>query len=264
VSNDNPLIVANLDWQPSACALQLFQARQSGTNLESSSLEGAPRSVMEAYQIQNLILDLAKDTIGGWKVGAKGLDSPINGSLLPARGIYPSGVNLPLNCFTWVGLELEIGFLLSQDFPVRARPYSEDEVLNSIEWMLPTIELVTSRISPNSENPRHWAVADLLNHGALITGSPIAYDPKFPFLLPHLNWQFNGENIAPATPPSNPAGDPRRLLTWTVNHCCQQGWDFKKNMLITAGTYTGVFKPRGKGEAIGVFTDLGEVRLQLL
>lgn len=253
-------------WQAGACAALLTEARQSASSLETLPPDLAPPSDAEAYGVQRLILQNSQDTIGGWKVGAKTPEAPINGGLLPAQGIHPSGVKLSGEDFPWVGLELEIAFRLGRDFPAQNAPYSESEVLGSITEMGPTIELVTSRIRPNPDNPRRWAIADLLNHGALIVGKPIPYDPAYPFLAPSLTWTFNGQDIAPAsslTAPANPAGDPRRLLAWTVNHCCQQGWDFKKEMLITAGTYTGVFKPTSTGEAIGNFAGLGEVHVSL-
>ena len=250
-------------WQPGVCAALLSEARRSVSSIETLHADLAPPSDAEAYHVQSLILKDSGDVIGGWKVGAKGSDAPINGGLLPAQGIHPSGVTLALEDFTWVGLELEIAFLLNQDFLASAAPYSEAEVLGSIEFMLPTIEVVTSRIRPNPENPRRWAMADLLNHGALIVGEPIPYDPSYPFLSPSLTWTFNGDNIAPAETGSNPAGDPRRLLAWTVNHCCQQGWDFKREMLITAGTFTGVFKPTQAGHALGSFAELGSISLTL-
>lgn len=250
-------------WNPAACAALLSEARRAARSIDTLPSELAPPSETDAYEVQQLILAAEHDTIGGWKAGAKGADAPINGGLLPSSGIHPSGTALALSDFPWVGLELEIAFQLNRDFPAQSAPYSDVEVMESIAFMLPTIELVTSRIKPNPDNPRRWAVADLLNHGALIVGNAVPYDPAYPFLSPDLRWTFNGANIAPAGPATNPAGDPRRLLTWTVNHCCQQGWDFRKEMLITAGTFTGVFKPTQGGEAVGHFADLGDISLTL-
>lgn len=250
-------------WLPAPCANVLAEARRHRWTLETLPLGIAPRDEAEAYTIQHRVLAQSGDRIAGWKAGAKGADAPINGGLLPARGVLPSGSALVREQFQWVGLELEIAFLLNRDFPAQDAPYDEATVLASIEQMLPTIELVTSRIRPNPENPRIWAIADLLNHGALVIGQPIPYRPDYPFLSPEVSWTYNGQNVRPAGPAANPAGDPRRLLAWTVNHCCAQGLNFTRDMVITAGTYTGVFKPTEAGEAVGHFADLGEVRLTL-
>ena len=250
-------------WQAAPCARLLAEARRDGVSITTLPPSLAPRNEAEAYAIQGLVLTESNDTIGGWKVGAKGADAPINGGLLPRKGIHRSGVVLQKTDFQWVGLELEIAFVLGRDFAATAAPYTEAEILDSIVSMQPTIELVTSRIRPNPENPRIWAVADLLNHGALIVGDTVPYDPTYPFLSPALTWTFNGQDIRPSATTANPAGDPRRLLAWTVNHCCAQGWDFRKEMIITAGTYTGAFKTSEAGEAIGNFAGLGEVRLAL-
>jgi 2-keto-4-pentenoate hydratase len=250
-------------WLPDTCAALLAEARYTISSIETLPANLAPPSEAEAYGVQRLILEYSHDSIGGWKVGAKTPTAGINGGLLPARGIHPSGAVLDRKDFHWIGLELEIAFRLGHDLPASKAPYTDAEILSSVKDMVPTIELVTSRIRPNPENPRCWAIADLLNHGALIVGDPIPYDPTYPFLAPSLTWIFNSQNVAPANPPTNPAGDPRRLLAWAVNHCCLQGWDFQKEMLITAGTFTGVFKPTDAGEAVGHFAGLGEVRLNL-
>lgn len=251
------------NWLPAPCANVLAEARRLGWTLETLPEGIAPRNEDEAYTIQHRVLAHSGDRIAGWKAGAKGVDAPINGGLIPARGVLPSGTTLARNQFQWVGLELEIAFYLNRDFPAQAAPYDEATVLASIDRMQPTIELVTSRIRPNPENPRIWAIADLLNHGALIVGEAVPYRADYPFLSPAVSWTFNGANVKPEGPASNPAGDPRRLLAWTVNHCCRRGVDFTRDMVITAGTYTGVLKPKEAGEAVGSFAGLGEVRLQL-
>lgn len=248
----------------SPCARLLAEAKLAVGSLPTLPADIAPTTDAAAYGIQRELFLSLQSSLGGWKVGAKSPTADINGSVLPNTSIHPSGVTLARSAFTWIGLELEIAFRLNHSFLANQAPHPPEAILASIASQCPSIELVTSRIQPNPTNPRRWAIADLLNHGALVVGEEQPYLPDYPFLTPRLSWTFNGQNIAPETPPANPAGDPRRLLPWIVNHCCQQGWDFHPDMVITAGTYTGIFKPTEAGQAIGTIDGLGSVILNLL
>jgi 2-keto-4-pentenoate hydratase len=65
------------------------------------------------------------------------------------------------------------------------------------------------------------------------------------------------------TAPANPAGDPRRLLTWLVNHASSRGIAVTPEMVVTAGSYTGMFFPREAGTASGRIEGLAPVSVTL-
>jgi 2-keto-4-pentenoate hydratase len=222
--------------------------------------ELVPDDVDSAYAVQHLTLSLRGQEIGAWKVGAKGSDGPPQGAPLPAALASPA--QLPRATYgRLLGLELEIAFRFGRDFAPRALPYSDEEVLAGVDGVCAAIELVASRLTPEADKLAQ--LADLQNHGALVIGDCVPYDPDLPLLAPVLTWRYDEQDLAPATPPANPAGDPRRLLAWVVNHGSRQGLMFKAGTLITTGSYTGCQLPSGPGTALGLIADLPPVQLTL-
>jgi 2-keto-4-pentenoate hydratase len=227
-----------------------------------------PRSASEAYRVQREILRLDGSGLGGIKVGSKSTTGPIHGALLPNSGLKPSAENVQHRGFPVIALELEIAFRFGKTFTPRPTPYSEKEVLDSVATMAATIEIVSSRLAGWPDNDALCQLADLQNHGALIVGEFVPYDPRFPFEHPPLTFTFAGQEIGgPA--PANPAGDPRRLLSWAVNHCLDQGLAVGPELVITTGSYTGAYiltKPvlAELGLAAGEIAGLPPVQVQLV
>ena len=244
-----------------ALASALAQAWAAGPITLTPNL--LPDDAEAAYAAQHLSLALREQTIGGWKVGAKSADGPIQAAPLPAILSSPARLNVSAGFGRKLGLELEIAFRMRADLPPRDRLYSATEVLDNVDGVCTTIEWVASRLSAEPQPTALTQLADLQNHGALIAGACVPYDAALPFAAPQLSWRFDGQDITPATV-ANPAGDPRRLLAWVVNHCNELGLTLPAGCLITTGSYTGVFLPDGPGEAVGSIAGLPPVRVLLV
>ncbi|RFU48699.1 2-keto-4-pentenoate hydratase [Paraburkholderia sp. DHOC27] len=230
---------------------RLAAARRDHQTLDALPAELTPVDANAAYTIQHDILQRIDAQIGGWKIGAKSASGPIQGAPLPDHDIYRDGVNLRRDAFTPLGLELEIAFRFGRRFEPASEPYSEAEVHAGIESMGTTIEIVASRFAAWPNVDKLAQLADLQNNGALILGEFIPYREDFPFEAPSLRFSFKGEDVVRATP-ANPCGDPRRLLTWLVNHCAvERGLAVTPDMVITTGSYTGMFFPQSAGTAHG-------------
>ena len=220
-----------------------------------------PTDAATAYAAQHLSLALRGQTMVGWKVGAKTADEPIQAAPLPT--VLSSPARLSRAGFgRGLGLELEIAFRMRAELPPRDRPYTAAEVLDNIDGVCASIEWVASRLNAEPPPAALAQLADLQNHGALIAGDCVPYDAALPFVSPQLSWRFDGQDIAPSTV-ANPAGDPRRLLAWVVNHCNELGLVVPAACLITTGSYTGVYLPAGPGEAVGSIAGLPAVRVTI-
>ncbi|KAF1043846.1 MAG: 2-keto-4-pentenoate hydratase [Herbaspirillum frisingense] len=222
-----------------------------------------PPAADDAYRAQRAFLNRINARIGGWKVGAKSPEGPIQGAPLPLKGLHPTSAMLRRDQFGVLGIELEIMFALGRDFlPSDAAP-TEREVIAGIAHIGTSMEIVSSRLAGWPEVPKLNQLADLQNHGALITGDLVAYDEGFNFRRPHTHLTFKGDDIFKGAG-ANPAGDPRRLLHWVVRHCQEQDIALPAGTVITAGSYTGMFFPKEMGMFIGQIEDLPPIELEII
>jgi len=248
------------DHDAEELARLLRDAFASGAALSHWPSSVVPASAEGAYRVQQQLLQLRGQRAGGWKVGAKSGTGPIKGAPLPADGIQASPARL--GRARAVGLELEIAFRFGRAFAPSNRSYPSDEVIGGLASFCAAIEVVASRFAGWPDVDPLLQLADLQNHGALVVGSFIDYDGGFAFASPSLRFGFNGHDIA-TDRPANPAGDPRRLLAWAVNHCTTRGLRFEEGTIVTTGSYTGLHLVQGSGTAEGQIAGLPPVRLSL-
>lgn len=241
---------------------RLADARRNHATLDALSPEHIPADADAAYAIQHEMLDASGARIGGWKIGAKSDSGPIQGAPLPAVDMHADGARLARADFTPLGLELEVAFRFGRRFDASTTPYSEAEVRAGIGSIGATIEIVSSRYAAWPDIDKLAQLADLQNNGALIVGEFTPYREDFPFVAPSLRFSFDGHDVVQSTP-ANPAGDPRRLLTWLVNHATSRGIAVTPDMVITAGSYTGLFFPQSAGTASGRIEGLAPLSLTL-
>jgi len=206
----------------------------------------APPDGAAAYLAQAAFLQRHQLDIGGWKIGAKSEDGPIQGAPLPRQGIHVTGAVLSRRDFPVCGIEVEIMFRFDRDFLPDQSPCTEAQVLSSIGSIGTSIEIVSSRLAGWPDTPKLLQLADLQNHGALIVSEFVDYRDDLDFRSPQAQLLFNGEPIFTGAG-ANPAGDPRRLLCWLVGHCRQQNIALPAGTVITAGSYTGMFFPKEAG-----------------
>jgi 2-keto-4-pentenoate hydratase len=243
-------------------ARALASARGAGQRLATLAPELRPATSEEAFAAQYATLRSMGCAPAGWKIGSKSHDGPIQGSPLPATCVYRGRTTLARNAFAKPGLELEIAFALGRRFEAGSGPYTDKAVLDAIETMHAAIEVVASRFQEWPNVDKLWQLADLQNHGALVVGEGVAYNRDYPFASPGMHFTFSGANVVEGAP-ANPAGDPRRLLPWLVNHCVSRGVTVEPGAVLTCGSYTGMYFPAGAGVALGAIDGLPPVELSL-
>jgi len=222
----------------------------------------APGTGADAYRAQQAFLQRHRLDIGGWKIGAKTEDGPIQGAPLPRRGIHASGAAVARSDFPVFGIELEIMFRFGRDFLPGAGALTAEQVLSSIDGIAASIEIVSSRLKGWPDVPKLNQLADLQNHGALIAGEFVSYDDSVDFRSPQAHLVLNGRDMFKGVG-TNPAGDPRRLLHWLVEHCSEQNIALPAGTVITAGSYTGMIFPEETGTVLGEIAGLPPVRFDI-
>jgi 2-keto-4-pentenoate hydratase len=252
----------NIKNMTSSLSRRLADARRNRVTLDALPPQQIPADAGAAYAIQHETLSASGARIGGWKIGAKSASGPIQGAPLPDVDLHPDGARLSRAGFAPLGLELEIAFRFERSFEPSSTPYGEEEVKAAIGSIGATIEVVASRYAAWPDVDKLAQLADLQNHGALIVGEFIPYREDFAFLTPSLRFSFDGQDVVEMEP-ANPAGDPRRLLTWLVNHASSRGIAVTPQMVVTAGSYTGMYFPRKAGTASGRIEGLPPVSVTL-
>ncbi len=252
----------NTAVNPTRLAQLIVDAQRQGNALGELDEALYPKDFTAAYQTQQAIFDLRGITPGGWKIGSKSHTGPIQGSPLPAECVHTQAASFKRADYAPAALELEIAFRFNRDFAPREQAYSDEEVLGSIGEMAAAVEIVASRFAAWPKVEPLTQLADLLNHGALVVGAFVPYRADFPFAQPSLEFLFNDQSIVPGTA-ANPAGDPRRLLPWLVNHHTGQGRTLSKDLVITTGSFTGMYIPETQGKVAGVIEGLPPVTLDI-
>ncbi|NDU87049.1 MAG: hypothetical protein G3I09_02525 [Ferrovum sp.] len=198
-----------------------------------------PESLEAAYRAQEEFIQRLGEAVVAWKVGLGPMG--VWGSPLPSSALRHSPDAIMFLPHQVKGVELELAFRLTPaalSFPDRVN--DQAFLTEGIAEMAVAVEIVSSRFHGWPDIPEWLKLSDLQNHGALILGDGIPYDPSYPFLQPRTTLNIAGSHRA-KSPSANPAGDPRHLLAPFIRQCRQRNLPLSPNHWFTTGSYSGVF-----------------------
>ena len=179
---------------------------------------------------------------------------------MPSAWIAPNNATIAKGRLR--GVEAEVAFLLGEDLPARATPYTDDEVYAAVASCHPAIEVLETGLAyPVGPELNLAKVADLQLNGAFI------YGPAYP------NWRsidFAQETVTLAIEGvircertgSNTAGDLLRLLPWLANQRAARTGGLRAGQWITTGSWTGAEFAQPRETADVHFKHLGRVSLR--
>ena len=224
-------------------ARRLLDARRTRTRVSLADL--ALDDAAQAYAIQDLVLQ-SLGPIGGWKVGARGLEREPTCAPLAAAGILVSPAAMPDGTWRARGIETELAVRFDHDLPERDQPYTRADVEAAIGAVMPAIEVVETRLAEFPSAPPLDMLADMGAHGALVVGAAVDFKPGMlgAATLAAQQW-FNDVEVADKVG-GNPAIDIGRALVWLANHCAARGMGLRQGQVVTTGSCTGMlFAPAG-------------------
>lgn len=223
-------------------------------------LSPCPSDADEAYTVQDAVARQL-GPVGGWKVGAKSPGATPNAAPLLTSLMKAGPTGWPSSAFNIYCVEPEIAFRIGRDIAPRAEPLTEDEVYASVASIHAAIEIVDTRLMDWENADPLWKLADNQSNGGFV------YDP--------VGCAWDGETLADAQVRltvngvlnadqrgGNPAGDPRWLLVWLVDHCVRNRGGIEAGSLVTTGSYTGMVFVEPTASVTAEFPGIGSATLR--
>lgn len=252
-------------------AAAIFEtARRTTTLIDGLPPEATPRNLADAYAIQDrLVARLGWET-RGWFCGCTNveiqrmlkLDGPYCARLFTSA-VKASPATLSQSDYPPIILECEIAFLLNQDLPPRAEPYTRDEVMAAVESVHPAIEVVAGYLRDWPSQDVFAVIADNGTDGALVYGEGVKDWRGIDLSSVEVRLSVNGVETRRGTG-KNILGDPMTALVWLANMRREAGDGLKAGHIHNTGTATSIM-PVGPGDrAVANFRPLGRAELAIV
>lgn len=207
------------------------------------------------------------DRLVGYKLGniakvmqaAFGLDHPDYG-FLHASTFFYEGTNISREQFIKPYVELEPAFVLRG--PLRGPNVTVADVINAIDYAIPAIEIIDSRV-------KNWAIdlpdtlADNGSNGGVILGGT----PRKVLDLNLSNTQgtlrFNGREVMSGNT-KNVLGNPLSAVAWLVNRLAAYGIEFEAGQIILPGSCLEAVPMREAGHWSCEFEGWGTIEFDVV
>lgn len=222
-------------------ATRLVASRHSAPGarlVDATALDYGPASLDEVYRIQQDVASLV-GPVGAWKTSAETDTSTPLGAPIFAAEVNHSGYTVPVDTMHLVGIEAELGFRIGTDISPTGRDFSEAQVANVIDAMIPLIELVDTRLTDYNAAGDFWKLADNQINFGMILGSPISAWQDVVAQSQPVALSVNGDTIKTSQGwdfPGTPLGLATRFINTFRNHC----GGIKAGHVITTGSMTGI------------------------
>ncbi|GAA2055170.1 2-keto-4-pentenoate hydratase [Williamsia deligens] len=246
----------------------LARAEESATAIDPPTSAHPDLDVVDAYEIQLINIRRRLDAgarIAGHKVGLAseamqqmmGVDEPDYGHLLDTMQ-YHQGTPIDASAFCFPRVEVEVGFLLGEDLP--GANCTNGDVVDAVEWVVPSIELIDSRI-------RDWritlcdTIADNASSLGWVLGDERVGIEDIDVGDIDAVLHRNGEVVAKGNS-SAVLGNPLTAVAWLARKVDSFGVRLKAGDVILPGTATRAIDIRPGDDFHAEFTGLGSVSLQ--
>ena len=238
---------------------QLIKARQQHFQWDVQSAAQLI-TIDDAYAIQEIVTQQIGAGISAWKTSAPDPQSIPIAAPIYSDLIYQSGSEVPASELFVIGIEGEIAFRIGRDLPTAEKSYSREDIIESIVELVPTIEIVDTRMQDGFSQHKYLMLADNQSNGGLVVGEGITNWQGLDFSRLQASVTVNGvpeySGVA-----GNRAGDLFSLLAWAANHCANRGTPFTVGDIITTGTYTGILFVEPGAEVVVDFAGIGSVEV---
>jgi 2-keto-4-pentenoate hydratase len=223
--------------------------------------------VVDAYEIQLINIRQrvgAGARVLGHKVGLSspamqqmmGVDEPDYGHLLDEMQVFEE-TPVKAGNYLYPRVEVEVGFILAADLP--GAGCTEDDVLAATEALVPSIELIDTRITD-------WkialcdTIADNASSAGFVLGAGRVAPGELDVTAIEAVLTRNGEVVAEGRSDAV-LGNPVTAVAWLARKVESFGVRLRKGDVVLPGSCTRAIDARAGDEFVADFTGLGAVRL---
>ncbi|MFO0997352.1 MAG: fumarylacetoacetate hydrolase family protein [Alphaproteobacteria bacterium] len=257
-----------------SAARRNFEDQKSHGQMVRLPQDIRPRSLEEAYRVQDRLIEMYREAgmgdVVGWKIALTsavqqkkfGVDHPFAGAMVASR-IKPNGAELRFSDYAQIGVESEIVVKLARDLPIREKPYTRAEVTDAVESCMAGIEVADLRNVVIPEIDVTVIISDnAMNYGC-ITASPVKDWRKLDLAALTCKMIVNGTVVGEGHG-RDALGHPMEALAWLANHLVQRGRHLKAGDLVMTGSLV-VNKLLAKGDEMATeIESLGTARLKVV
>lgn len=245
----------------------LLHAEQTKTAISPLTEQYPSLTVQDAYHVQlRAIEQKVKDgqKIVGKKIGLTsfamqellGVDQPDYGHLLDSMSVENRGI-IPVDSLFEPKVEGEIAFILNKD--LKGPDVTAEEVLAATEWIIPSLEIVDSRI-------RNWkikledTVADNASCGLYVLGDEKLSVQGIDLTKIEMNLYKNGERMNKGTG-ADVLGHPATCVAWLANKLAEYDVTLKAGEVILSGALSAAVIAQKGDVFMAEFGRLGKVEV---
>ena len=240
-------------------AAQLLAARAAGRTLSPEEAGPSPASLEEAYGIHRQVAE-ATGPIGGFKTGRQPGEPQVIAPIF-AEDIQPSPGVQAAGGAARIGVELEVGFLVTQELPPVSAEDFADQAKHCVAALC-AIEIVGGRLADPDGVPPLVKLADNQVNTGLITGSPVADWQGLDLAQVTARFAFGGPPAFDG-PAAVPGGDAFESFCGAARLIAEFWPPLAPGQVVITGALNGLFMADAGAAVEGRIDGLGAVRVEL-
>lgn len=245
-------------------------ARRENAMVPGLPPDCAPRSIEDAYRIQDALHARLGGGIDGW-FGActnediqtmLGLREPYYGRLRSSE-VFASPAELDTSRYPPMVIECEFGFRVGRGFGPADHPVSPEAVAAAVTEVCPMIEVVAGHLEDWPNQDVFTVIADNGTDGAWVVGDGIPDWRAVDLAGSRVTLRSNGEVVREGFG-SRVLGNPLDAFEWLVNAVIRDGKAIEAGHVHNTGTATEIYWASAGERIEAEFEGIGTVALTLV
>ena len=254
-----------MDAGTARAASLLATAYRRRKQIESLPTDLVPNTLLEAYAIQDRLVQMWGGNSVGWKLSCTSavaqqtlkFDEPCRGRVMAGR-IDQSPTTLDSNRHFMRLIEPEFGFRLKHDLRPSDAPFEFDDVVDAVEALVPLIEIVDTAYQDWTSVGVLSLIADNMLSGGLVLGEPVSEWRERDLAAHEVTLAVNGETVTRGSG-GNVLDHPVNALLWLANDLPSMGMGLRAGEVVATGLSTGLAYADAGDTAVADFGDFGQV-----